>query len=141
MNRAFLGVCAGVAGLAALPAAAAGPEHNLAETIERFESLRVDAASASVSDLRLTSGHLTLACRPGKASLVRAGEEVVGIFYQGSGSLEYQSVDPIEFPLTSFNARKATGLTAQKGEKSVTLRDNFTQVLCCLLYTSPSPRD
>jgi len=129
VNRAFLGVCAGVAGLAALPAAAAGPEHNLAETIERFESLRVDAASVAVSDLRLTSGHLTLACRPGKASLVRAGEEVVGIFYQGSGSLEYQSVDPIEFPLTSFNARKATGLTAQKGEKSVTLRDNFTQVL------------
>ena len=46
-----------------------------------------------------------------------------------SGSLEYQSADPIELPLVSFNLRKATSLTAQKGERSLTIRDGFTQVL------------
>ncbi len=119
-----------VAMLAALPAGAAAPsEHNLAETIERFENLRVEASSAPVADLRLVSGHLSLLCKSGKASLVRAGDEAVGVFFQGNGSLEYQSVDPIEFPLTSFNVRKATSLTAQKGEKSLIVRDSFTQAL------------
>lgn len=116
--------------LPGLPLAAATPsEHNLAETIDRFESLRVDSSSAPVSDLRLASGHLTLVCKSGSVSLVRAGDEVVGVFFQGSGALEYQSVDPIEFPLMSFNVRKATSLSAQKGDRSLTLRDNFTQVL------------
>jgi hypothetical protein len=119
-----------VAMLAALPAGAAAPsEHNLAETIERFENLRVETSSAPVADLRLVSGHLSLLCKSGKASLVRAGDEAVGVFFQGNGSLEYQSVDPIEFPLTSFNVRKATSLAAQKGEKSLIVRDSFTQAL------------
>src|SRR6266536_3581698 len=119
-----------VAMLAALPAGAAAPsEHSLAETIERFENLRVEASSPPVADLRLVSGHLSLLCKSGKASLVRAGDEAVGVFFQGNGSLEYQSVDPIEFPLTSFNVRKATSLTAQKGEKSLIVRDSFTQAL------------
>src|SRR2546427_214963 len=87
-----------------VPAAGAPAEHTLAEIIERFESFRVEPSFAEVSDLRLTSGHLTLVCRSGRASLVRAGDETVGIFFQGSGTLEYQTADPVEFPLTLFNA-------------------------------------
>jgi hypothetical protein len=117
------------ASLGNLPAAVAPAEHNLAETIERFESLRVESSSAPVSDLRLTSGHLTLVCRSGNASLVQAGDEVVGVFFEGSGALEYQTVDPIEFPLTSFNVRKATSLSARMGDRSLTIKDGFSQVL------------
>ena len=51
--------------------AATAAERNLAETVERFESLRVDPVSAAVSDLHLTSGHLTLICKSGSAR--RAG--------------------------------------------------------------------
>jgi hypothetical protein len=117
------------ASLRAFPAAAVQAEHNLAEMVERFESLRVEPSFADVSDLRLASGHITLVCKSGRASLVRAGDETVGMFFQGSGALEYQSADPVEFPLTLFNVRKATGLTAEKGEKSVTIRDTFTRLL------------
>ncbi len=116
-------------GLGSLPAAAAPADHNLAETIERFESLKVEPSYADVSDLRLTSGHLTLVCKAGRASLVRAGDETVGLFFEGSGALEYQSADPVEFPLVLFNARKATGLTAEKLERSVVIRDTFTRAL------------
>ena len=118
------GAAAGVAG-----AAGAAGDHNLAETIERFESLRVEAASAPVSDLRLTSGHLVLVCKAGTASLVRAGDEIVGVFFQGSGSLEYQSVDPVEFPVAAFNLKKATSLSPERTAKTLTIRDGFEHVL------------
>jgi hypothetical protein len=109
--------------------AAVPAERSVAETVERFENLKVEPSFAEVSDLRLTSGHLTLVCKSGRASLVRAGDETVGVFFQGNGTLEYQSADPVEFPLTLFNVRKATSLTAEKLEKSVAIRDTFTRVL------------
>jgi hypothetical protein len=119
-----------VAMLAALPAGASAlSEHHLAETIERFERLRVEASSAPVADLRLTSGHLALLCRSGSASLVRGGDEVVGVFFQGSGSLEYESADPIEFPVVAFNLKKGTSLAPATGGKTLTIRDSFEHLL------------
>jgi hypothetical protein len=116
--------------LPSLPLGAATPaERNLAETIGRLENLRVETSSSTVSDLRLTSGHLTVLCKSGSASLVRAGDEVVGLFFRGNGALEYQTLDTIEFPLTSFNVRKNTGLSVDRTEKSLTIRDDLTEVL------------
>jgi hypothetical protein len=128
MKRVLVAVVLLAAGVAA--GAAAGPsEHNLAETVERFERLRVDSSSAPVSDLRLTSGHLVLLCKSGHASRVRAGDETVGVFFQGTGSLEYQSVDPIEFPVVAFNLKKNTRLSPEVEDKSLMIRDGFERVL------------
>jgi Peptidase family M1 domain len=130
VNRFVSGVrAAATAMLLAVSAAAAPSDHNLAGTIEQFESLKIDAASSAVSDLRLTSGHLTLVCRSGSASLVRAGDEIVGVFFQGNGALEYESVDPTEFPVAVFNLKKATSLSPEKTEKSLWIRDSFEHVL------------
>jgi len=116
--------------LAAVPAASASaPERSLAETIERFETLRLDDASSPVSDLRLTSGHLTLLCKSGSAARVKAGDTVVGIFFQGTGALEYRSEDAIEFPTVLFNVKKASSLSAEKSDKAVVIRDGFERVL------------
>src|SRR5712691_8273596 len=116
------------AALTAFAAAAAG-EHNLAETIERLGSLRVPGSSTAVSDLRLSSGLLLLVCKSGSASLVRAGDEVAGVFFQGSGALEYQSMDPIEFPVDAFNLKKGTSLSPERTGKTLTIRDGFERVL------------
>ncbi len=132
MRRVFESVLAAAVLLAcgaAAGAAAELSEHNLSETIERFESLRLDSSSAPVSDLRLTSGHLVLLCKSGNASLVRAGDETVGIFFEGTGSLEYRSVDPIEFPVVVFNLKKGTSLSPERKETSLTIRDGFERVL------------
>jgi hypothetical protein len=114
---------------AAQAVSAAAPERNLAETIERFETLLVEETSSPVSDLRLTSGHLTLTCKSGSAARVKAGDAVVGIFFQGTGALEYRSEDPIEFPTVLFNVKKAASLSAEKSDKAVVLRDSFERVL------------
>ena len=51
-----------------------------------------------VTNLKLTSGHFECVLAAGRASFVKAGEDVVGIFFDGSGTMEYVSVDPIEAP-------------------------------------------
>lgn len=89
----------------------------------------MEDASSPVSDLRLTSGHLTLVCKSGSAARVKAGDAVVGVFFQGSGALEYRSEEPIEFPTVLFNVKKGTGLAVEKTDKSVVLRDSFERVL------------
>lgn len=65
----------------------------------------------------------------GSAAPMLAGDEVVGIYFRGKGTLEYVSVDPIEFPIVSFNVRKNTGLAAVAEGKTLTIRDKFDEVL------------
>ena len=76
----------------------------LAETVERFDHLTVGDAVV-VNNLHLTAGHVDVGL-VGRAAPVRAGEEVVGIFFEGTGTMDYLSVDPIEAPVVLFNASK-----------------------------------
>src|ERR1700738_3050127 len=87
--------------LSASPASAATP--NLAETIERFDHLRVGDAVA-VTNLRLGEEHFECILRSGSAAPVKAGEEVVGLFLEGDGTMDYLSVEPIEAPVVAFVA-------------------------------------
>lgn len=140
MPKAIPGFWALFATLAAtaLPAATPAPP-NLSETIERFESLRAGSSSAAVKDLRLTCGHLDLVLRTGNATPIRAGEETVGFFFQGTGSLDYRSVDPVEFPVMAFNVRKNTSLAAEKGDKTLRVRDYFERLVW--LSSTPLPAE
>jgi hypothetical protein len=130
VKSGILGVllAAGVS-LAAPAAASAAAEHNLAETIERFESLRAADRSAPVQDLRVSCGHLELVLKSGNVAPVRAGEQVAGFFFQGTGTLLYRSVDPIEFPVMSYNVRKDTSLSVEREEKALALRDGFERLI------------
>ncbi len=116
--------------LPAFPALAAeiSADH-LVPIIERYEKLQVAAESSRASDVRLVSGHLACLLTSGSLAYVKAGEEVVGVFFQGNGSLEYVSEDPIEFPVVSFVARKNTSLTPEKTDKGLRFRDRFTTLL------------
>ena len=107
-------------------ACAIGP--GLAATIERFDRLQVGAAAA-VSSLTLSAGHFTCALKSGRAAQVRAGDEVVGLFFEGEGSMEYVSVDPVEAPLVLFDTRKGSGLKAEKTDRGVVVRDRFRRLL------------
>jgi hypothetical protein len=100
----------------------------LAATLERFDHLTVGDA-VSVSNLHLTAGHIDCTLKSGRAAPVRAGDEVVGAFFEGEGAMEYLSVDPIEAPVVVYNARKGTGLSPERSDKGVRLRDSFTRLL------------
>ena len=61
-------------------------------------SSRFPTRPARVSNLRLESGHLVCTLASGSIAYVKAGDEVVGIFFQGNGTMEYVTEDPIEAP-------------------------------------------
>jgi hypothetical protein len=60
---------------------------------------------------------------------VRAGDEIVGLFFDGNGTMEYLSVDAIEAPVLTYVAKKSTGLSPEKTDKGVRLKDRFARLL------------
>ena len=122
--------------LAARGLRAAGP--GFSTTVERFDHLTVGDA-VSVSNLHLTAGHMDCTLRSGRAAPVRAGDEVVGVFFEGDGAMDYLSVDPIEAPVVLYNARKGTRLSPEKSTQGVRLRDAFTRILWLSSGAAPAP--
>jgi hypothetical protein len=108
---------------------AAPGDAGIAQTVNRFDRLGVGKASVPVHDLPLAAGHLALVLKSGNAAPVFSGREIVGLFFEGQGALEYRSADPIEFPVMAFNARKASSLSTEKGDKVLIVRDSFKRVL------------
>ncbi len=118
-----------VLGLSALPVRAAGPEADLSSTVKRFESLKVGLGSVPVKDIVLESGHAVCTLKGGAVTPVRAGDEVIGLFFEGTGTFEYRSVDPVEHPVMAYEARKATSLAVEKSGDALVVRDTFTRLL------------
>ncbi len=106
----------------------AGDAAGLSATLERFDHLQVGDATG-VADRTLTSGHLRCTLKSGRAAPVRAGDEVVGLFFEGDGAMDYVSADPIEAPVVAFNAKKASSLVAEKSEQGTRLRSPFKRLL------------
>ncbi len=82
-----------------------------------------------MSGLRLKGPHAEWELKSGRAAPVRAGDELLGIFFEGKGNIEYLSVDPVEAPSVVFNARKGSSLNPERTEKGVRLRDSFDRLL------------
>lgn len=124
-------VVAAVALLAAKAArsAAGNADADLAAAVRRFEALKVGSAAAPVKDVTLDCGHATFVLKAGTVVPVRAGDEIVGLFFEGTGTLEYRSTDPVEHPVAAFETRKATGLTAEKVGSALVWRDTFPRLL------------
>jgi hypothetical protein len=119
------------------PWALPGDGPGLAEIVERFEHLRVGDAVA-VSGLSLSAGHFDCTLKSGRAAPVRAGEEIVGLFFEGEGSMQYVSVDPVEAPVVLFDTKKGSGLKVEKTGGGVVLRDSFRRLLW-LAQAAPLP--
>jgi hypothetical protein len=104
-----------------------GPPGLLA-TIEQFDRLTVGNA-VTVGPVAVSTGHLECRLVSGRAAPVLAGDQTVGFFFEGTGEMQYVSADPIEAPVVTFNAKKASRLKPEKSEKGVRLRDKFTRML------------
>ncbi len=85
--------------------------------------------SAPVRDLAFSSGNLRLVMTSGNAAPVIAGDVTVGIFFRGSGSLTYDSVDPLERTVALFNTEKGTKLKVKETEQGLQFQTPFEQVL------------
>ncbi len=120
-----VGLAAVLAGAARL-LAAGGPA--LPGLIERFDGLTIGDAVA-VSGLRLAGPHAACVLESGRAAPVRAGEEIVGIFFEGSGAFDYLSADPIEAPVVVFDAKKGSRLKPERTDAGVRLHEKVERIL------------
>lgn len=94
-----------------------------------YEALSLEPKSATIQGLQVVSGHLSLALESGRAARVLAGDETVGIFFSGTGNVEYVSTDTVEFPVLRFNATKSTKLKLEKGAGGLRIQDRFETLL------------
>ena len=99
------------------------------QLVEQWSVLTLAGPPHPVEGLRLSAGHLTLTLARGDAILVLAGDQVVGLFFRGQGTLEHLSADPIEAPVVSYNVKKNTGLTLAPEGKTLRIRGSFEEVL------------
>jgi hypothetical protein len=114
---------------AATAAAGDGAAPGLVDIVGRFEKLQIANESAPVANLKLASGHLECVLATGRAGFVKAGDEVVGLYFDGSGTMEYTSVDPVEAPVLTYVAKKSTSLTPEKMDGGLKVKDKFTRLL------------
>jgi hypothetical protein len=73
----------------------------------------------------LSCGRATLTLQSGGVAAIYAGSEVVGIYFEGLGTLEYRSEDSVEFPVAEYLNRKTGGLNLEKTPKAIVFRDRF----------------
>jgi hypothetical protein len=69
-------------------AQSARAETTFSEVLKQWSELSLQGQGRLVQGLRLSSGNVTLVLTQGSAAPVRAGDEVVGVFFRGRGSLE-----------------------------------------------------
>ena len=128
---------AAIAWACAGAARAAEPRSTLLAAIERFDALTVGEA-VTVSGVRLEGPHASMTLETGRAAPVKAGEAVVGVFFEGRGALDYLSADALEAPVVVFNAKKGSGIKPEKTAEGVRLKDGFKRVLFLAAGRAPA---
>ena len=98
------------------------------ETIEQLLNRLANptlGAAGSVNDHKMTIGSLQLHLASGTVAEVKAGEEVIGIFFNGRGTYDYTSTTAGEFPTMSFNTKRGTKLEAKATDGKLRISDTF----------------
>lgn len=93
-------------GAAASPAAPT----NVRRWIEAFERPTLAGPGLDAAGRTLTFGHLELRLRSGRLYPVAAGGRILGLYFDGTGSLRYLSQDPLEDATYRLNVERATSL-------------------------------
>ena len=93
-------------------------------------------ASAAVSNVDYSFGHLKLNLASGNAAPVTAAGNTVAIFFTGNGTFTYVSDDPVEFPIVTRNTRGESHLKLETSGKTATISGPVSEVL---LYAAGTP--
>jgi hypothetical protein len=105
---------------------------SLKDVIAAYDGMTL-GASAPVSNVKLTSGHMTFTLASGNATPVIAGNTTIGLFFAGQGTYEYVSNDPVEAAVVKTNVKHASDLTTTEHNGAIVIGDSLTE----LLYISP----
>ena len=113
-------VCLPLSGFAAAP---------LTDFIAAANHLHLGAEIANVSNATYSVAHMKIHFDSGSAARVLAGSEVIGIYFKGSGSFEYETVEAAELPVVDHNVKAVAHVKMTADATHATLSGNFTDVL------------
>jgi len=86
------------------------------------------APAVKVQGLSIGVGNMTFDLTSGSASAVTAGNQIVGIYFTGTGNYTYSTAEPVEAALVAIKAKKILGRTAEKQGNALTIRADFTEL-------------
>lgn len=116
----------------AIPASAAT---RFGALVEGYENPKA-GASAPVSNVDFSVGHLKLTLASGSAAPVRVTGNTVAIFFKGNGTFAYDSDDPVELPVLNRNARSDSHLAVNGDANRATISGPVDEIL---LYAAGTP--
>src|SRR5262245_45431451 len=96
---------------------------SVSDLVRKYSDLKLGAAQR-VTNVSITNGHATFTIPSGVAAAVMAGDEQVGVFYNGPGTFTYTTTEKVEFPLVRYNARSAKVKLEPAADKIV-INDSF----------------
>ncbi|HEX2059402.1 MAG TPA: M1 family aminopeptidase, partial [Thermoanaerobaculia bacterium] len=108
---------------------------SLKNTIAAYDGMTI-GQPMTVTDVKLTSGHMTFTLASGQAAPVVAGDETIGLFFAGKGTYEHVSNDPSEAAVVKHNVKKVTDLALSEKNGALVISDSFNE----LLYISPGAK-
>src|SRR5258706_3353103 len=85
--------------------------------------------TATVSNATWTVGHMTVRFGAGSMARVLAGSEQVGVYFKGSGTFEYVTVEAAELPVVDHNVKAVAHVRMTADATHATLSQEFTDVL------------
>ena len=77
----------------------------LTDFVAAAKNLKLAPEAANVSNATWSVGHMTLHFGSGSIARVVAGNEQVGVYFKGSGTFEYQTVEAAELPVVDHNVK------------------------------------
>jgi hypothetical protein len=99
------------------------------QAVDRYTRMTLAEKGSSVQAVSLRVGHLKLQLTTGVATPVLAGSDPVGFFFNGSGTWEYASETPEEFPVLASNAKEVSRWKPTREKDRIVVGDGFTELL------------
>lgn len=100
----------------------------LTDFVSAMNHLKLGEA-ASVSNATWTAGHMTVRLGSGSIARVMAGSEPVGVYFKGTGTFEYVTVEATELPVVDHNVKAVAHVKMTADATHATLSQDFTDVL------------
>lgn len=105
----------------------AADSQNVAALAEAYDHPTL-APAAKVQGLSVGIGNMTFDLTSGSAAAVTAGNQIVGLYFTGTGKYTYQTAEPVEAGLVALESKKILGRTAEKQGNALTIRADFTEL-------------
>jgi hypothetical protein len=101
----------------------------LTDFISSARSLKLGPDVAKVSDATWSIGHLTLHFASGSVARVMAGNEQIGVYFKGTGTFDYETVEAAEIPVVAHNVKAVAHVKMTSDASHATLSGDFADTL------------